>query len=126
MTKEQLEKMLKCGMGILRERDIELGAMDADFSPANHLLSADENKQVWNYLAERYVLNFLNIVNFDYKVKAVHICPALMVADEFFDTWIAFLQNVEDVVRNGIENPDIESIINHSGISREMFVKFLD
>lgn len=122
-TKEKFELMLDSGMAILREKDIELGAMDSNFSPVNHLLSADENKRCWNYLAKQYVLNTLNIA---VKNKTTMFFDKAITSDKFFDTWILFLQAVENVVRYGQKNKGIENIVNNSGISRETFVKFLD
>ena len=118
MTNEKLELMLDAGMAILREKDIQLKAMNEDFEPFNHLLSAEENKRCWNYLATQYVLNTLNIAAKNKK--------DIYFSDEFYDTWLSFLQAVENVVRYGQKNKCIENIINHSGISIETFVMFLD
>lgn len=118
MTKqEHFELLLDIGMVFLREKDIELGAMDENYEPANHLLSAEENKRCWKYLAKQYVLNVLNIATY-YELA--------IFSDKFFDTWILFLQAVENVVRYGQKNKGIENIVNSSGISRETLVKFLD
>ena len=123
MTNEKLELMLDSGMAILREKDIKTGAMDKNFEPFNHLLSAEENKRCWSYLAKQYVLNTLNI---GIKNKTLQYYEPAIFSDKFYDTWIAFLQAVENVVRYGQKNKGIENIINHSGISRETFVMFLD
>lgn len=122
-TKEKFELMLDSGMAILREKDVELGAMDSNFSPVNHLLSTDENRKCWNYLAKQYVLNTLNIA---VKNKTTMFYDKAITSDKFYDTWILFLQAVENVVRYGQKNKGIENIVNHSGISRETFIKFLD
>lgn len=122
-TKKQLELMLDSGMAILREKDIELGAMDENYNPVNHLLSADENKRCWQHLAKQYVLNTLNIAVKNNTLQ--HYEPAIL-SDKFFDTWILFLQAVENVVRYGQKNKGIENIVNCSGIARETLVKFLD
>ena len=123
MTNEKLELMLDAGMAILREKDIQLKAMNENFEPFNHLLSAEENKRCWSYLAKQYVLNTLNI---GIKNKTLQYYEPAIFSDKFYDTWIAFLQAVENVVRYGQKNKGIENIINHSGISRETFVMFLD
>lgn len=122
-TEKQLETMLDAGMAILREQDIKLGAMDENYEPFNHLLSAEENKRCWQYLAKQYVLNTLNIA---IKNKTVMFYEKAITSDKFFDTWILFLQVVESVVRYGQKNKGIEDIVNDSGISRETLVKFLD
>lgn len=123
MTNEKLELMLDCGMAILREKDIKTGAMNENFEPFNHLLSAEENKRCWNYLAKQYVLNTLNIA---VKNKTLQYYEPAIFSNKFYDTWLSFLQAVENVVRYGQKNKGIENIVNGSGISRETFVMFLD
>lgn len=123
MANKQLELLLTSGMVILREKDIELGAMDSNFNPVNHLLSADENKRCWQYLAKQYVLNTINIA---VKNKTLQYYEPAIFSDKFYDTWILFLQAVENVVRYGQKNKGIENIVNNSGISRETLIKFLD
>lgn len=123
MANEQLELMLDAGMAILREKDIKTGAMDKNFKPFNHLLSTEENKRCWNYLAKQYVLNTLNIA---VKNKTLQYYEPAIFSNKFYETWLAFLQTVENVVRYDQKNKGIENIINHSGISRETFVMFLD
>ena len=123
MTNEKLELMLDAGMAILREKDIKAGAMNENFEPFNHLLSAEENKRCWSYLAKQYVLNTLNIA---VKNKTLQYYEPAIFSNKFYDTWLSFLQAVEGVVRYGQKNKGIENIVNHSGISRETFVMFLD
>ena len=123
MTNEKLEFMLDCGMAILREKDIKTGAMNENFEPFNHLLSTEENKRCWNYLAKQYVLNTLNIA---IKNNTLQYYEPAITSNKFYDTWLAFLKTVENVVRYGQKNKGIENIVNHSGISRETFVMFLD
>lgn len=123
MTNEQLELMLDAGMTILRENDIKTGAMDKNFKPFNHLLSAEENKRCWTYLAKQYVLNTLNI---GIKNNTLQYYERAICSDKFYDAWMLFLQAVENVVRYGHKNKGIENIVNNSGISRETFVMFLD
>lgn len=113
------ERMINCGMNVLRKRDIELGAMDECYEPVNHLLSADENKKCWEYLAKQFIMNIINDVHKTGNVKAKN-------EDILYDTWILFLKAVEDVVRYGQKNKGIENIVNGSGIARETFIKFLD
>ena len=123
MTNEKLELMLDSGMAILREKDIKTGAMDKNFKPFNNLLSVEENKRCWSYLAKQYVLNTLNIA---VKNKTLQYYEPAIFSNKFYDTWLSFLQTVEGVVRYGQKNKGIENIVNHSGISRETFVMFLD
>ena len=123
MTNEKLELMLDCGMAILREKDIKTGAMNENFEPFNHLLSTEENKRCWNYLAKQYVLNTLNIA---IKNNTLQYYEPAITSNKFYDTWLAFLQAVENVVRYGQKNKGIENIVNHSGIARETWIMFLD
>ena len=123
MANEQLELMLDSGMAIIREKDIKTGAMDKNFKPFNNLLSIEENKRCWSYLAKQYVLNTLNIA---VKNKTLQYYEPAIFSNKFYDTWLSFLQAVENVVRYGQKNKCIENIVNHSGISRETFVMFLD
>ena len=123
MTNEKLEFMLDCGMAILREKDIKTGAMNENFEPFNHLLSTEENKICWNYLAKQYVLNTLNIA---IKNNTLQYYEPAITSNKFYDTWLAFLKTVEGVVRYGQKNKGIENIVNHSGIARETWIMFLD
>ena len=123
MTNEKLELMLDSGMAILREKDIKTGAMNENFEPFNHLLSTEENKRCWNYLAKQYVLNTLNIA---IKNNTLQYYEPAITSNKFYDTWLLFLKAVEGVVRYGQKNKGIENIISHSEISRETFVMFLD
>lgn len=123
MTNEQLELMLDSGMTILKEKDVKTGAMDENFKPFNHLLSVEENEHCWKYLAKQYVLNTLNI---GIKNNTLQYYEKAIDSGKFYDTWLSFLQTVEGVVRYGHKNKGIENIVNHSGISRETFVMFLD
>ena len=118
-AKKALVKMANAGVNILRRMDIQLGAMDENWEPVNHLLSAKENERCWKYLAEQFIMNV---------IKA-NTCDGNCLArdeDSLFSLWLSFLQTVECVVRYGQKNKGIENIVNHSGISRETFVMFLD
>lgn len=116
---EELGELLNAGVNILRRMDIQLGAMDENFNPVNHLLSAKENERCWKYLAEQFVMNVVKAATNDGKCLARD-------ENSLFSLWLSFLQAVENVVRYGQKNKGIENIVNHSGISRETFVMFLD
>ena len=118
-AKKALVKMANAGVNILRRIDIQLGVMDENWEPVSHLLSAKENERCWKYLAEQFIMNV---------IKA-NTCDGNCLArdeDSLFSLWLSFLQTVECVVRYGQKNKGIENIVNHSGISRETFVMFLD
>ena len=118
-AKKALVKMANAGVNILRRMDIQLGAMDENWEPVNHLLSAKENERCWKYLAEQFIMNVIKAATYDGKCLARD-------QDSLFSLWLSFLKTVECVVRYGQKNKGIENIINHSGISRETFVMFLD
>ena len=115
----ELEKLANAGVNTLRRMDIQLGAMDENWEPANHHLSAKENERCWKYLAEQFIMNVLYVNTFSVKGLARD-------EDSLFSLWLSFLQTVEGVVRYGKKNKGIENIVNHSGISIETFVMFLD
>ena len=115
----ELEKLVNAGVNTLRRMDIQLGAMDENWNPVNHLLSAEENERCWKYLAKQFVMNVVYVNTFSVKGLARD-------ENSLFNLWLSFLQTVEGVVRYGHKNKGIENIVNHSGISRETFVMFLD
>ena len=117
-AKKALVKMANDGVNILRRMDIQLGAMDENWEPVSHLLSAKENERCWKYLAEQFIMNVIR-ATYDGNCLARD-------EDSLFSLWLSFLQTVECVVRYGHKNKGIENIVNHSGISRETFVMFLD
>lgn len=118
-VKKELGKLANDGVNILRRMDIQLGAMDENWEPVNHLLSSKENERCWKYLAEQFIMNVIKAATYDGKCLAID-------EDSLFSLWLSFLQTVEGVVRYGQKNKGIENIVNHSGISRETFVMFLD
>ena len=117
-AKKELVKMANAGVNILRRMDIQLGAMDENWEPVNHLLSAKENERCWKYLAEQFIMNVIRAATYDRSLARDE--------DSLFSLWLSFLQTVECVVRYGQKNKGIENIVNNSGISRETFVMFLD
>lgn len=118
-AKNALVVITNAGVNILRRMDIQLGVMDENWEPVNHLLSAKENERCWKYLAKQFTMNVIRAATYDGKCLARD-------ENSLFNLWLSFLQTVEGVVRYGQKNKGIENIINHSGISRETFVMFLD
>ena len=118
-AKKALVKMANAGVNILRKMDIQLGAMDENWEPVNHLLSAKENERCWKYLAEQFIMNVIKAATYDGNCLSRD-------EDYLFSLWLSFLQTVECVVRYGQKNKGIENIVNHSGISRETWIMFLD
>ena len=115
----EIEKLANARVSILRKMDIQIGAMDENWEPVNHLLSAKENERCWKYLAKQFIMNVLKATTYNGKCLAID-------DESLFNLWLSFLKTVEGVVRYGYKNQGIENIINHSGISRETFVMFLD
>lgn len=119
-----IEKLIKNGMDKIYEIDVKAGAMDADFSPANHLLTKEENKKVWDYLAKMYVMNALFIAKSN-KIP-MNMWELVFTVDNFYLAWEKFLSDIERVAKGCLKAPGLERIINNSGISVETFLKFLD
>ena len=76
-------------------------------------------KKCYNYLAEQFILNYIN------GKSMLDIMDDTM-SDKFYNTWLAFLEMVKRVVKEGRKFHGVEDIINHSGISRKNLMKFLD
>lgn len=112
--KEAFNFWVKKLTGLLREKDIAMGVMDENYEPLNGLLPARENKRCWEYLAEQLATHIMH------TVRLIDVGP-----DFICNQWLAFLPMVEDVVKHGMKNDDIESVINSSGISKETWIKFL-
>ena len=119
-----IEKIIEKGMNKLYEMDVEAGAMDADYSPFNHLLSAEENKEVWNYLSKMYVMNTLSIAK--RNNLPINMWELVYTVENFYPGWEKFLYEIERVAKGYSKVPGLERIINNSGISVETFIKFLD
>lgn len=117
MTVEEFEKLVNTGINTLRRRDIQRGLIDENFEPLNGWLSDKENKRCWECLAKHFVRNTL----FSYLVFGV-----LLSGGELFKLWLSFLQDVNNVVKCGDRDRNIEDIINNSGIPEETWVRFLD
>ena len=101
----------------LREKDIQRGLIDENFEPFNRHLSAEENKRCWKYLALQFVKCTL-------KVSLIkHLIPS---GDVLFNSWLSFLQDVNNVIKCGDKDELIERIINNSGIPETTWVRFLD
>ena len=121
-TNEEVAKKLSkilvySNVEFLREKDIQRGLIDENFEPFNRHLSAEENKRCWKYLALQFVKCTL-------KVSLVkHAIPSGSV---LFNSWLSFLQDVNNVIKCGDKDELIERIINNSGIPETTWVKFLD
>ena len=81
-------------------------------------------KKCYDYIAEQFILNYINGKSmFDVMDDAM--------SGKFYDTWKGFLCGVRYVVEyngkfHGSLGRGIEGIVNNSGISRKVWIKFLD
>ena len=81
-------------------------------------------KKCYDYSAEQFILNYINDKSmFDVMDDAM--------SGKFYNTWKGFLCGVTYVVKqngkfHGSLGRGIEGIVNNSGISRKVWIKFLD
>ena len=101
----------------LREKDIQRGLIDENFEPFNRHLSAEENKRCWNYLALQFVKCTLKVS------LSKNLIPS---GDVLFNSWLSFLQDVNNVIKCGDKDELIELIIDNSGVPETTWVRFLD
>ena len=81
-------------------------------------------KKCYDYIAEQFILNYISGKNM------------LTITDDirsgkFYNTWQGFLCGVNYIVEDGGKfhgslGRGIEGIVNNSGISRKVWIKFLD
>ena len=76
-------------------------------------------KKCYNYLAEQFIRNYID-------GKSMFDVMDDTMSDRFYNTWLAFLEMVKRVVKEGRKFHGIENIIDNSGISRKTWIKFLD
>ena len=81
-------------------------------------------KKCYDYIAEQFILNYISGKSmFDVMDDAM--------SGKFYNTWKGFLFGVKYVVEyngkfHGSLGRGIEDIVNNSGISRKVWIKFLD
>ena len=76
-------------------------------------------EKCYNYLAEQFIRNYVDGKNMFTVMDDT-------MSDKFYNTWLAFLEMVRCTVKEGRKFPGIEDIMNHSGISRKNWIKFLE
>ena len=81
-------------------------------------------KKCYDYVAEQFILNYIN-------GKSMFDVMDDTMSGKFYDTWKGFLCGVKYVVEyggkfHGSLGRGIEDIVNNSGISRKIWIKFLD
>ena len=81
-------------------------------------------KKCYDYLAEQFIRKYID-------GKNMFTIMDDTMGDRFYNTWKGFLYGVKCVVEydgkfHGSIGRGIEDIVNNSGISRKVWVKFLD
>ena len=81
-------------------------------------------KKCYDYSAEQFILNYIS-------GKSMFDVMDDTMSGKFYDTWKGFLCGVKYVVEyngkfHGSLGRGIEGIVNNSGISRKVWIKFLD
>ena len=81
-------------------------------------------KKCYDYSAEQFILNYIN-------GKSMLTITDDIRGGKFYNTWKGFLCGVKYIVEDGGKfhgsiGRGIEDIVNNSGISRKVWIKFLD
>ena len=81
-------------------------------------------KKCYDYIAEQFILNYIN-------GKSMFDVMDDTMSGKFYNTWKGFLCGVNYIVEDGGKfhgslGRGIEDIVNNSGISRKIWIKFLD
>ena len=105
------ESMYELCMETLKERDGDLKL-------------TGKCKKCYDYIAEQFILNYIDGKSMLTITDDIRSC-------KFYNTWKGFLCGVKYVVEydgkfHGSLGRGIEDIVNNSGISRKVWVKFLD
>lgn len=117
--KEELEKLFAKA---IRENMYEL-CMETLKERDCGLKLTGSCKKCYNYIAEQFILNYINGKNMFDVIEDIRSC-------KFYNTWKGFLCGVKYVVEyggkfHGSLGRGIEDIVNSSGISRKTWMKFL-
>ena len=105
------EVMYELCMETLKERDCDLKL-------------TGKCKKCYDYTAEQFILNYIN-------GKSMLTITDDIRSGKFYNTWKGFLCGVNYIVEDGGKfhgslGRGIEDIVNNSGISRKVWIKFLD
>ena len=81
-------------------------------------------KKCYDYVAEQFILNYIN-------GKSMFDVMDDTMSGKFYNTWKGFLCGVNYIVEyggkfHGSIGRGIEDMVNNSGISRKIWIKFLD
>ena len=105
------ESMYELCMDNLKERDCDLKLTGTC-------------KKCYDYIAEQFIFNYIS-------GKSMLTIMDDVMSGKFYNTWKGFLCGVNYVVEydgkfHGSIGRGIEDIVNNSGISRKVWIKFLD
>ena len=105
------ENMCELCMETLKERDCDLKL-------------TGKCKKCYDYSAEQFILNYIDGKSMATITDDIRSC-------KFYNTWKGFLCGAKYVVEDGGKfhsslGRGIEGIVNNSGISRKIWIKFLD
>lgn len=119
---EEAEKQLKehvivnlralCVLGSIEKESIRRGFINENYEPVR-ILSSKEFKKCWKFIAKYYSLVMAKNSEEEYT------------DDELYLGFTLFLIKVKKVLNGIQEHKNIETIMNHSGISRKTWMKFL-
>ena len=76
-------------------------------------------KKCYDYSAEQFILNYISGKNMLTITDGIR-------SGKFYNTWKGFICAVHYIVEGGGKFRGIEDIVNNSGISRKIWIKFLD
>ena len=105
------ESMYELCMETLKERDCDLKL-------------TGKCKKCYDYSAEQFILNYIDD-------KGITTVADDIRSGKFYNTWKGFLCGVKYIVEDGGKfhgslGRGIEDIVNNSGISRKIWIKFVD
>ena len=110
-AKAMHESMYELCMETLKERDCDLKL-------------TGKCKKCYDYVAEQFSLNYID-------GKSMATITDDIRSGKFYNTWKGFLCGAKYIVEDGGKfhgslGRSIEGIVNNSGISRKVWIKFLD
>ena len=114
--KEQVIANLKalCFVVSIEKENIRRGFINENCEPVQpQLLSSKEFKKCWKFIANYYALAMAKNSEKEYT------------DDEIYLGFTLFLIMVKKVLTGIQEHKSIETVMNHSGISRKNWIKFL-
>lgn len=104
-----------CFVVSIENENIRRGFINENYEPVRpQLLSSKEFKKCWKFIVSYYTLAMAKNSEKEYT------------DDEIYLGFTLFLGMVKRVLTGIQEHKSIETVMNHSGISRKNWIKFLD